>query len=825
MQVPAKPAEIRCGRMLKSRAPLAARRMGALVFCLCLPVKAHAAGQAVDSSTAHRLVEVNVIVRGEPGTAASLTRDDFRVFDRGQQRSIASFEVHSPGEVRQPPAPLPPLTYVNQAERDAGPAGATAILLDGLNTRIEDGAAARRQLLRFLGQIKPDDRVEVYLMGSRLRVIEPYTGDSPNPAKPLSPGTAADPGIAGAEEMAAVFSGSDPELHAYGPAERIERTAEQLVQLARHMGRVAGRKNLIWLSGGIPLTPWDGDPKILSAEMARVARALSDSGIAIYPVDAGALFAPRKRRAGTETLDRLAALTGGRPFTAPDDLLQVVHAVLGESAVSYTVGFEADAAGPALEFRDLRIETARPGLQLAYPRGYLAGPVPQPAAGRDREIASMLTSPVESREISLRVELQETEADGKPALRIRGSIPGSDVTQQPDGAGFGMAVDLSCHQISAEGRDLGGFDFPLALTLDAARAQQLRQAGTAWSRTVRPASEATQLRIAAYDRNSGRAGSIFVPLPRHTENGAPAVTFRTETNLALVRFQVAPRKGELVADLRPEDIVVKEDGAPQKIAVFEGGRFYPRTMPVEISLLFDCSGSMAMAGLIDPHVFGPNLLDEHENVRLAIYGFSDSLSRFTTPTRDPETLRKATAGVLTVTHGNTPLFRTIAAVTREAAGTPGNAIRMVVVFSDGEAYPAADTGLWGKAVRDAQELGVALYPVTLESESMESLPSSALPQTSTIVGANDHVALDKAASRDRFAQLGKLTGGQAFEGTVSAEVLPNILRSLGRQIRMEYVVGYYYPAGSGSGKRRQVTVTWSGPARGDIVGGTRTVVY
>jgi VWFA-related protein len=786
--------------------------MGALLFCLCLCVKAPSAGQAVESAAAQRLVEVNVIVRNQQGAAASLTRDDFRIFDRGQPRSIASFEAHSPGEVRQPAAQLPPLVYVNQDGRDAGPVGVTAILLDGLNTRIEDGAAARRQLLKFLGQIQPADRVGVYLMGSRLRVIEPFTRDSQNLARPLDPGV---------EEMAAVFSGSDSELHAYGPAERMKHTAEELVQLARHIGRAPGRKNLIWLSGGIPLTPWDADPKVLSADMARAARALSDSGIAIYPVDAGALFAPGKRRSGTEVLDRLAALTGGRPFTAPDDVLQVVHAVLAESAVSYTVGFAADAAGSTLEFRDLRIETAQPGLQLVYPRGYLAGPVPQPAAGREREIVSVLTSPVESKEISLRMELQETTAEGKPALRLRGSIPGSDIAQQPDGAGFTIAVDISCHQISAEGRDLGGLDFPLAATLDAAQSQRLRQAGTTWGRIVHPSSEATELRIAAYDRNSGRAGSIFVPLPRHTDTGMPTVTFRADTNLALVRFQVAPKKGEFVTDLRPEEIVVKEDGAPQKIAVFEGGRFYPRTVPVEISLLFDCSDSMAMAGLINPHVFGPNLLDEYENVRIAIYGFSNNLKRLTTPTRDPETLRTAAVGVLTVPNGNTPLFRTIGAVTREAAGTPGDAIRMVVIFSDGEANPRADSDSSDKTVGDAQELGVALYPVTLEGVPMESAQMSGLPQSPKPI----YLTAQDAVSRARFAGLGKSTGGQGFEAAVSTEVLPEILRSIGHQIRFEYVVGYYYPAGSGSGKRRRVTVTWSGKGRGEIMGGTRVVVY
>jgi VWFA-related protein len=605
----------------------------------------------------------------------------------------------------------------------------------------------------------------------------------------------------------------------------MQRTSEQLVQLARHLGRVPGRRSLIWLSGGIPLTPWDANPANLGAEMARAARVLSDSGVAIYPVDAGALFTPKKRRAGMEALDRLAALTGGRAFTAPDEVLQVVHAVMEESAVSYTLGFVADPAGAALEFRDLRIEAARPGLQLAYPRGYLAGPVPDAVAGGKREIASLLTSPVESSEVALRVELEETTADGKPALRLRGSIPGSDISLRPDGAGFGIAVDISCHQISADGRDLGSLDFPLATSLDAAQAQRIRQAGATWSRTVHPAAQATQLRIAAYDRNSGRAGSVFLPVPRHTDTAEPAVTFRAETNLALIRFQVTPAKGELVADLRPEDISIKEDGAPRKIAVFEGGRLYPRKMPVEITLLFDCSGSMAMAGLIEPRVFGPSLLDEFENVRLAVYGFSDDLARLTTPTRDPETLRRATAAVLTVPHGDTPLFRTIGAMVREAAATPGNAIRKVVVFSDGEANPATDTGFFGAAVRQAEELGVALYPVTLSAGPVDSEPTDLAWKILESRGPILRTGMDKTTSRGSFARLGNLTGGQGFQEIVSSEVLPKILRSLGRQIRFEYVVGYYHPEGSASGKRRQVTVTWSGAGRGEIVGGTRTVVY
>ena len=113
---------------------------------------------------------------------------------------------------------------------------------------------------------------------------------------------------------------------------------------------------------------------------------------------------------------------------------------------------------------------------------------------------------------------------------------------------------------------------------------------------------------------------------------APA-TFRVDTRLALVRFQVSPTRGQFITDLRAEDIEIREDGVPQEIALFEGGRFYPRRLPVEIALLFDCSRSVQEAGKLNPHVIPRGLLDEYDNASLAIYAFSDKLVRLTALTR------------------------------------------------------------------------------------------------------------------------------------------------------------------------------------------------
>jgi len=132
-------------------------------------------------------------------------------------------------------------------------------------------------------------------------------------------------------------------------------------------------------------------------------------------------------------------------------------------------------------------------------------------------------------------------------------------------------------------------------------------------------------------------------------------TFRVQTDLTLVRFQVTPAKGQFLTDLRPEEFEILEDGVSRKIALFEGGRFYPRKVPLEITVLFDCSGSMDAADILNTKVFEKNLLEEYENVSVAIYGFSEELVRLTQPTRDGRLLAKAMTAALGVRRGSTPL--------------------------------------------------------------------------------------------------------------------------------------------------------------------------
>ena len=324
-------------------------------------------------------------------------------------------------------------------------------------------------------------------------------------------------------------------------------------------------------------------------------------------------------------------------------------------------------------------------------------------------------------------------------------------------------------------------------------------------------------------------------IPREQPSSA---TFRVDANLALVQFQVRPKRGQLVTELQPEDVEIREDGAPQKTVLFESRRDYRGGVPVEISLLFDCTPSMQSIGAVDPYVFHTSLLDEYENVSIAIYAFTGAadavrstggeephfaiggdplgvdLKRFTSPTRSGPTLRRAMDAVLTLRPSDmsdTPLFSGIGDTARDAAGRTQPAIRLLVVFSDGMSMTpgGADLARTEYARQEARLHGISIYPVIVEQHHDGMTIAYSPP--SEVIGA--------------FQALGPATGGKSFISTATDSVLPNILKSLAREVLPYTYAAGYYPAASDKGKRHEAQVVLLNKNKGELTGGNRTVVH
>lgn len=314
----------------------------------------------------------------------------------------------------------------------------------------------------------------------------------------------------------------------------------------------------------------------------------------------------------------------------------------------------------------------------------------------------------------------------------------------------------------------------------------------------------------------------------------PAATPDADTDLALIRFQVTPQKGKPVTDLTPGDIEIRVDGAPQKVAFFQGGSVHPRTIPIQLSLLLDCNRTALSSGTLNPKVFQEGLLNEFPNLSIAIYGFPSGLTRIRAQTRSEEELGKALESPLFVHPLSTFLLDHISRVMIDASSTPGVAVRMLAILSDGKSdqgssSETAEQERYQRTVGIAQQTNISLYPVLLlaplgaqdtASSSSRSSSSRSSPQTSS----SDISSSTMLRSVGNFTNLGAATAGKKIEVMPGGNLLPTVLKWIGDQIRNEYVAGYQ-PSLSPEKKRHKSEVVMRNKDRGRITGGTLTLMY
>ncbi len=73
---------------------------------------------------------------------------------------------------------LAPGTLFNLIEQKQGvPGNLTILLLDFLNTKHSDIAFAKDKVIKLLSDMKPSDRVAVYVLSGRLYVLHDFTSD------------------------------------------------------------------------------------------------------------------------------------------------------------------------------------------------------------------------------------------------------------------------------------------------------------------------------------------------------------------------------------------------------------------------------------------------------------------------------------------------------------------------------------------------------------------------------------------------------------------------------------------------------------------------
>lgn len=439
-----------------------------------LPLFSQGSETAVTLRSNTRLVQLDVIAEDKKGRPVdNLQRGNFAIYDQGRLQQIRIFTRDSIDAGAVSPQPHSAAgsggTFTNMAEARSGPGALTIVLIDSLNTKWENQAYAREQIVKFLRQIHPDDHIAIYSMGfGGFRVLHDFTQDAAGliaelaswkgEVKAQAPPEdhSAQPDVG--RQLAQWLKGTSPDYiqsQLMGDSDRFGpvQSLRILTAIANQLAGIPGRKNLIWVSEGFPLIDWSSlvdvaygveaeeqmsrtfgapprgfgmaDPGSFHDEMAAAMRAISDNNVAIYPVDALCLFEPFANTDGKSSttvgmkalvsiharqnaMDVVAKRTGGKAFYETNDLKYAIRKAMDDSKTTYTLGFYPDSIQQNGKFHQLKVAVVgRPDVRLRYRQGYVDSPEPsRDESARRIRLENAAWSPLDANAIALSATIE-----------------------------------------------------------------------------------------------------------------------------------------------------------------------------------------------------------------------------------------------------------------------------------------------------------------------------------------------------------------------------------------------------------------------------------
>ena len=519
-----------------------------------------------------RLIQVSLIAQDKSGQPVTdLTKEDFRLFDKGTEQKIDFFSMESRRLMPRNGEVLEPDTWTNRwSKRDGVPTSVTVILLDGLNTKLEDQAYAREHLVRFLSDLQPDDRVALYTLGDRLHTVHDFTKDAssllrsiskykgyngPNLPVELRPELPriTDDEATNIDPVDRFMSDANAAISQNLYIQRAYRTTDALEAIAMHVAAIPGRKNLIWFSDGFPIIvgagelpvqdrPVGNDSRNLTKLTERATRALNEANVAVYPVYAGGLSTLIRGRprvdvpmpgSGTrhrtspgggvpvattadyiqDTMEFLADRSGGRAFYNTNNLSGAIRQAIDDSRVIYSLAYTPTHVVWDGKFRKIKVECRRPGVHVRYRTGYFALPEkPLDDSQRRQLLLQGAWSPLMATEIGLTAHMSTGTLEGRPAKVLTVIVLPEDLRFTEAGDRHIADMLLVVSQRSAEGAMVHTQEHELDLRLKEESYKTVTQHGMRVTITVEPEPNAAYLRLMMLDGATGRLGSVDIPL-------------------------------------------------------------------------------------------------------------------------------------------------------------------------------------------------------------------------------------------------------------------------------------------------------------------------
>jgi VWFA-related protein len=494
-----------------------------------------------------RLIQVNVIAEDKDGKPVrDLKKEDFKILEQGQVQEISLFslQTNAPSPFTSPDAAsarggsLSGNFFSNHVQSSPeGASSVTVILLDAINTKFQDLYLARGQVIAFLRQLRPQDQVALYLLTpSKLYTLHDFTNDSGTlvrlmggnrRSKSSAPGDSSNAALdADTARANKLLSDALAESNRFYQGGRgiVEDTNTALRQIASNVVNIPGRKNLVWISDEFPVsmgyTVTNGKRESgqnFTSALSITAKILGDANVAVYPVDARGLTAPK---GGTDydlpnfdLMLEIASSTGGHAFFNTNGISGSIRKAVDDSRVSYLLGYYPANDKWDGKFRGIAVKVSRPGVHLRYRSGYYADAEnPGEEIAHSRLIWDAIRSPLQLVNLGLEVQAEPITTAGGRELNVQIRVAGNQMHFEHVGDRWTDTIDVVWVGISSDGRVLDSDHDIVGLRPAQAGYDEIQQKGFSFSEHVKLGSESVEMRLIVRDHGTGAIGSVNVPL-------------------------------------------------------------------------------------------------------------------------------------------------------------------------------------------------------------------------------------------------------------------------------------------------------------------------
>ena len=474
---------------------------------------------SMPAADAPKRVTLNVIaVDGKGNPVTDLKGSDFRVTDSGKPQEIDSIS-HRDTRLREA-VPLGPNEFSNRAGGGVGPA--TVILFDLLNEHLDARGPAWNQLVQALQPLKSSAGLYLYLLTVDGRMY-PVHG-LPESEKEAGSEDAAP----WTRQIKALLDGAMHTVFRVRPVDidqfvdvRINLTYQNLRWLSERMAGIPGRKNIVWITHGIPIalspavtgTDWfDYTPYL-----RQLSEELDRAKVSIYPVQQippgtampGTQEAQYTGLGSEETLQDFARYTGGLT-NGSSDIRVAIRQAMNDVRTSYQISYYPTPQDWDGKFHKVRVTCTRKGVHIQTKEGYYAWAEERlDERGQEQAVEQAVTAPFDAGEIGLRATLTRDQANARVAhLLVR--VDPADVKLERKGDRYTGRLKIKMAPVPAVSGAAGTPVIVAGLEYDPAKYEEIMKNGIRFSNDVNLVDGLERLRVVVLDAGSDAVGSVTV---------------------------------------------------------------------------------------------------------------------------------------------------------------------------------------------------------------------------------------------------------------------------------------------------------------------------